>query len=286
MRVASSTIDTPLAMTGYGFMAQIQLKLGQKDKALESFSKALEKTEGNYSSLEGIMMLMLTNMGENAVTTWISKELAENERSLTAYMLASNLAAAKGAYNEAIEHLDRCMIIAGQESPDWLGFATKKVNHQIMAYVKTADQVYLTSATELLSEILKLQPNNGSLMNNMAYLLADNDQQLEVALEYARKAHQSNPGNPVFLDTYAYAQCKTGQYEQAEQNLIRAIQIYELRQEPVPWDLYEHFGMAREGLGKTAQAIEMYQKALDVSGEIPEKEKQQLQAAIERLQKI
>ena len=41
--------------------------------------------------------------------------------------------------------------------------------------------------------------------------------------------------------------------------------------------------MAKEGLGKTAEAIEMYQKALSPSG-LPGKDQERLQAAIERLQ--
>jgi Tfp pilus assembly protein PilF len=86
------------------------------------------------------------------------------------------------------------------------------------------------------------------------------------------------------LDTYAYAQCKNGQYEQAEQSLIRSIQIYDVSGQSIPWDLYEHFGMAKEGLEKSAQAIEMYQRALGASDGIPEEGKQRLQAAIERLQ--
>ncbi|MHC5091330.1 MAG: hypothetical protein ACYSOJ_06885, partial [Planctomycetota bacterium] len=101
---------------------------------------------------------------------------------------------------------------------------------------------------------------------------------------YARKAHQSDPGNANYLDTYAYAQCKNGQFEQAEQSLVRAVQIYEVSEEVIPWDLYEHLGMAKEGLGKTAEAKEMYQKALDASSGLPGKDKQRLQAAIERLQ--
>lgn len=284
MTVASGTIDTPLlAPTAYAFMAQIQVQRGQKDKAVESFYKALEKSESTDTALEGIMTVMLNMVGEDAVTAWISKELSENEKSLKAHVLASSLAQRKGLYNEAIEHVDRCMGIVGKDSPEWMVYALRKVNLQIMAYLKTSDKMYFNSATDLLSEMLRIQPNNGSLLNNLAYLLTDNDQQLETALEYARKAHQGDPGNALYLDTYAYAQCKTGQYEQAEQSLIRAVQIYEVSGQPVPWDLYEHFGMAKEGLGKTAQAIEIYQKALDASGGIPEKDKQRLQAAIERL---
>ncbi|MHC4882121.1 MAG: tetratricopeptide repeat protein [Planctomycetota bacterium] len=284
MSIASGLIDTPLAPIAYGFMAQIQLRLEQKEKAVESFGKALTKCESSDSALEGIMYLMLGTVGEEAVTAWISKELSENKQSLKAYQLASILAERKGLYNEAIEHVDKCIEISGEQGPDRMRYAQRKSNLLLMGYAKTADQGYLTRAIELLEQMIQVQPNNSSLLNNMAYLLIDNDRQLETALEYARRAHQRDPGNGVYLDTYAYAQCKTGQYKQAEQNLIRAAQIYEESNQPVPWDLYEHLGMAKEGLGNTSEAIEMYQKALDASDQIPEKETQELQQAIQRLQ--
>ena len=283
MTVASSTIDTPLAQTGYAFIAQIQLQRGQKEKATESFGKALDKCNSTDTVLEGIMSLMLQKVGEDAVKAWISKELAENENSLKAHILSSSLAQRKGSYNEAIEHMDRCTEILSQEDPEWIVHSLRKVNLLIMAYLKTGDKMYFDRATNQLTKMLQVQPNNSSLLNNLAYLLTDNDQQLEMALGYARKAHQGDPGNANYLDTYAYALCKNGQFEQAEQSLIRAGQIYESSGEATPWDLYGHFGMAKEGLGKTAEAIEMYQKALGASG-LPEKDQQRLQAVIERLQ--
>jgi tetratricopeptide (TPR) repeat protein len=284
LSIASELVDTPMAPVGYTSMAQVHLRLGQRDKVLENFNKALDKAQVTDAALEGIMTLMLRTVGQDEVTAWISNELAEDANSQKAHILASALSSAKGDYNEAIKHIEQCLRLFEQDNPLWLGYALKKVNLSIMAYVKTSDPAYLNQAVELLDKMLLIQPNNSSLLNNMAYLLADNDQRLEEALEYARKAHQGDPGNAVYLDTYAYVQCKTGYYDQAEQNLIRALQIFEAANQPVPWDLYKHFGMAKEGLEQPAQAIEMYQKAMDASEQISEDEQKLLQEAIERLQ--
>ena len=282
--IASGMIDSPAVSLAYTFMARVQFQKGQKDKAVESFYTALDKAEANDEMQGMVFQKMLDTVGQAALAPWTSKKFSADENSLPAHLLAIRLTQREGSYNKAIEHVNQCIEISGEESPAWLGYALKKVNLLIMAYTKTTNPSYWDRATALLEKMLQLQPNNSSLLNNMAYLLADNDQQLQTALEYARKAHQGDPGNAVFLDTYAYVQCKTGQYEQAEQNLVRAIQIYEVLRQPVPWDLYKHFAMAKEGLGKATQAIEMYQKALENSEEMSEKEKQQLQAAIERLQ--
>ena len=281
--VASGLIDTPLAPIAYTFMARVHFQRGQKEKATESFYTALDKAGTNDGQQSMILQTMMGTVGPDAVTAWVSRKLAEDENSLPAYLLAIKLAQGQGAYNKAIEYTDKCIDILGEESPDWLSFASMKSNLLIRAYMKTSDKSYLDRLMTLAEKMLELQPNNVSLLNNMAYLLADNDQQLETALDYSRKASQSDPGNPTYLDTYAYVQCKMGEFEKAEQNLIRALQIYEVSGQPVPWEVYRHFGMAREGLGKTEQAIEMYQKAIGMD-QVPEEEKEQMQAAIERLQ--
>ncbi|MCI0499549.1 MAG: tetratricopeptide repeat protein, partial [Planctomycetales bacterium] len=280
---ASEMIDTPAATLAYAFMGQIQTLQGQKDKAIDSFKKAMDKAQANENLQEMVLQKMIPCLGEEAVAAWISSTLAADAKSLPALLLACRLEQLKGSYNKAIEYADRCLEVVGADSPAWFGYTLKKTNLLIMAYIKTADQDYLTQATGLFEKMLQRQPMNASLLNNLAYLLVDNNQKLETAVDYARKAHQLDPGNPVYLDTYAYAQCRTGQYEQAEQNLVRSLQLYEASRQPVPWDFYKHLGMAREGLNKPQQAVEAYQKAMDASAQIPEKEKQQIQNAIERL---
>jgi tetratricopeptide (TPR) repeat protein len=292
--LASGLIDSPFAPVAYAYMGQIQAKKTQKDKAVESFSKALDKAGTNEVLQDVILTKMIDGVGEESVNQWISRTLAADPSSVPAHLLASRLAQRKGLYNKAIEPIDQCLSTVEKNDPAWIGFAMKKANLMIMAYAKTADRTYLSQSISLFTTILEKQPDNPSLLNNLAYLLADNDQDLNKALECARKAHQQDPGNAVYLDTYALVQCKTGDYQKAEQNLLRSVQLYEVMQQDVPWDLYKHLGMAREGLGKTQQAIDSYRQALDTAADslgskkqaIPESEKQKLQQSIQKLQQF
>lgn len=284
--VGSRYIDGPIAYIAYSHIGEVHARMNQRQKAIENFSKALDKCGTNETLLEGIMRAMLGSVGEEAVTRWIDEKLTSDSTALPGHILAFRLEQMKGSYNKAIEHLDKCIEIIGKDNLNYLIYAFNKVNMLIMSYVKTSDQQYLDRAIALNGQLLELQPDNSSLLNNMAYLLIDNDQQLETALEYSRKAHQSEPGNPVYLDTYAYAQCKIGRYEEGKENLLWAMQIYEAGNQPVPWDLYKHLAIAYEGLGEVEQAIETYQKALDASEQITEKEKLEMQQAITRLQQL
>ena len=280
---ASKLIDSPAAPIAFAYMGQIQFKLNQQEDANDSFGKALQKAGSNDHMQQLILEKMLDTVGSEAVEKWCQKQISEDSKSLPAYLLAYQLAQKEGHYNKAIESLDHCIEILGKEHPGLISLATKKSSVLMLAYIKTGDRDYLNRTIVLFETILEKQPENPSLLNNLAYLLADNDQKIDTALTYARKAHQSNPGNPIYLDTYAYALCKTGQYAEAQRNLLRAIQINEASQIPIPWDMYQHLGMAYEGQSNNRQALEAYQKALEVSTGALEKDKQQLQQKVNEL---
>lgn len=282
-KVASELIDSPLAPVAYAYMALVQVQMNQKDKAIESFSKSLEKADLNDAFQQNTLSKMLNSVGEQEVVRWYETQLAQNPESLPAHVLAYNLAMQQQQYNNAIKHIDQSIDIAGQDPQGWMYFAIKKLNALIAAYTKTLDADYLNRALTLSEKILEKQPDNPTILNNTAYLLADNDQNLEKALEYARKAQQASPGNAIFLDTYAYVLCKLNQYDKAEQNLLRSIQIYEASSQPLPWDLYKHLGMIKEGLGKKEEALEAYKNAVNSSQEIPDKEKVKIEKSIDRL---
>ena len=279
---ASTFIDSPAAPVAYAYMGQVQFRLNQQDEAKDSFYKALQKAESDNMQ-ELALEKMLATMGSEAVESWYNQQLSQDPKSTAAHLLAYRLTTMQGRYNEAIEHLDHCIEILDKEHPGWISFATKKSNVLISAYLKTGDGDYLNRAIVLFESILEKRPENPTLLNNLAYLLIDNDQKIDTALTYALKAHQSNPGNSVFLDTYAYGLCKTGQYAEARRNLLRAIQINEASQIPIPWDMHKHLGMAYEGQSNYKQALEAYQKALEVSTDALEKDRQQLQEKINEL---
>ncbi|MCE5187212.1 MAG: DUF3808 domain-containing protein [Planctomycetaceae bacterium] len=290
--LASGLIDTDFAPVAYAYIGQIQVQKQQKDKAIESFGKALDRIQGDETLQQVVLGKMITNVGEEPVNQWVAASLAANPKSLSTHLLVSQLAQSKGLFNKALESVEQCLTIAGKEHPAWLGLMIKKANLMIQVYSNTSDAAYLRQSIDLFKTILEIQPENVSVLNNLAYLLADNNQDLDVAVDYARKAYQREPGNAVYLDTYGFAQCKKGQYADAERNLLRAIELYERAQIDIPWDLYKHLGMAREGLGRAKQAAEAYQQAIDLSAdsmgdkkqEIPATEKQKMQELIQKLQ--
>ena len=276
---ASEWIDSPLAPVAYANMAVAQFKLGQKDKAEAFFFSALDKSGPSDLFQEKVLAMMVDTLGQEAANRWVQKAPTALPNLLAAYRLAAR----NEQYNRGIEIIDQCLAGTTPEQPEWAGLAFKKANLLTQAYAKTADSDYLKKAIALFEQILKIYPTNTSILNNLAYMMAANDQQLDRALQYARQAHQNDPGNPIFLDTYGFVLFKTGQADQAQEIALRAIYLYEISGQTIPWDVYHHLGLAQEALGENANALESFQKALALAADAPEKNRKELQTRIDKL---
>jgi tetratricopeptide (TPR) repeat protein len=283
LTLASEYVNTPLAPVAYCNIATIQAKQEQKDKAIDSFSKAIEKSSGNTSMTMGTLSVMQRVLGADYMENWCNQKLTAEPKFIPAHIILENIEEQRGSYNKALAHVAACLEQTPQDSSDWLSFSNQKSTLLLAAYVKTADSSYLNQAIEQLESILKLQPNNVDVLNNLAYLFADNNVQSDKAVEYSRRAFQASPENPVFLDTHAYALCKTGQFAQAERFLRQTIQMYEQENTPPAWDVYKHLGMALEGQKKNKEARAAFEKAIELGKDIPDKEKTLLGNMIQNL---
>ena len=278
-KVTSELIDGPLAPIAYAHMAQAQFKQNQLEKAEAFFFTALDKSGTVDLFQDTTLSIMLKTIGQDAALRWTQK----NPAALPNLLLSYRIALLNEQYNRGVELIDKCLAAVAPDKPEWGNFSLKKVNLLVQAFMKTADREYMTRAIGLFTQILERYPESPSILNNLAYLLSVNNEQLDQALRYARQAHQKDPGNPVYLDTYAYTQYKNGQFEQARQNLLRAIQLYEVSREPVPWDVYNHLGQVLEALNDTAGAMDSFRKALDAASDAPEQERKTMEERLNRL---
>jgi tetratricopeptide (TPR) repeat protein len=286
LKIASEYIDKPQAPIAYAQMAQTKFLMGNRATAIAYYRKAIEKSEINEAYIAGILENMLKIAGKDEVEKWCNEKLQEDKDSLVANLTMYKLSLVTGDFNKSLVHIDNLLRVLGPEHPAWIDNMIEKANTLIMAYLKTSDKKYLLSGIEQFEQILEVTPKNSSVLNNLAYLLADNNEQLEKAEEYAKRAHEASPNDGNNLDTYAYTLCKNGKYEKAEELLQMAIQIFERNSQRIPWDLYNHLGMAQEGLGNNGAAAAAYRQALDVAGQnISEKDSNKLKNAVERLLK-
>ncbi|MCK5566007.1 MAG: tetratricopeptide repeat protein [Planctomycetes bacterium] len=284
LKIASGYIDKPQAPIAYAQMAQVKYKMGSRATGISYYRKAIEKAMDNDFYISGILENMLAIAGSGEVVKWCNEKLYADAHSYSANLMMFNLTQSSGDYNKALKHIDNILSTMEATDRSWLGNMMDKANTLIMAYMKTSDEKYLLEGIDIFEKILEIQPANSSVLNNLAYLLADNDQQLEKAVEYAERAYKASPNDGNNLDTYAFTLIKIGEYEKSIESLRTAIQIFERNSQNVAWGVYQHLGMAQEGLGDRGAAAASYRQALEVAGKnISDKDMDWLKKSIERV---
>lgn len=117
--------------------------------------------------------------------------------------------------------------------------------------------------------------DNVMVLNNLAYLLAQMDKDLDRALEYSYITVKEHGEEPTFIDTYAYILYKKGEYADAKALMEYAIELLEERNEE-KHIYYEHLADIERALGNNKRAESLFKKAIELGAneeEIAEKMK-------------
>ena len=279
-------VDGNFANIAYLRMAEAKMKLGDRDAAIQYCRNAVDKAGTNELVVANTLQRMYKLLGAKEALKYCEERLQENPDSLAANFSIFNLKKINGEYNKAVDYIDKCLLIVGDDSPKRVNYIMEKAEVLTLAYNKTSDNNYLKKAIAEYESLLVEMPNNTSVLNNLAYMLANIGDRLTEALQYAERSLQERPNNPDLLDTYAYALHKNGKDLEAAESLQAALQQYESRQVPVPAEVYEHIGMVNEKLGEKGEAIAAYKQALQIGADnLPKTTEQRILLAIERLSK-
>ncbi|UCF44011.1 MAG: tetratricopeptide repeat protein [Planctomycetota bacterium] len=281
---AGKHVDGEFAPVAFFRMADAKLKLGDRASAVEYCHKAVDKAGTNALFMSDIVQKMNSLLGPRETLAYCEEKLQLDPDSLANNLAMFNLTNLNREYNKAIGYIDKCLQIIGPDSPDKVNYTITKAETLTLAYAKTSDKSYLDRAIAVHESLLAELPNNANVLNNLAYLLAENDERLTDALEYARRAYEAMPNSAGFLDTYAYVLYKNGRYAEAAEFLQAALQQYEQNRISMPPEVFEHLGMINEELGATAEALAAYERALETgTDELPPPAVERIESAVERL---
>lgn len=113
---------------------------------------------------------------------------------------------------------------------------------------------------------LKLNPNNVVVLNNYAYYLSVKGLRLDKAEEMSARVVQLDPGNPTFLDTYAWVLFKLRRFVEAKFIIERAI---DKGGDTISDVILEHYGDILSLVGSSTEAIKYWQLSLDKGNKSP-----------------
>ena len=121
-------------------------------------------------------------------------------------------------------------------------------------------------AFEAYERVLRTKPDNIYVLNNYAYYLSLDNQELEKALQMSGKTIKAEPKNPTYLDTYAWILYKLERYDEAKKYMDKVFK-YDKNPQGVN---YEHLGDVLYKLGDTKNAVKNWKKAKKAGGEVSE----------------
>ena len=85
---------------------------------------------------------------------------------------------------------------------------------------------------------MKYDTTNAVIYNNYSYYLSLRNERLDKALQMAEKANRLSPGNPTYLDTYAWVLYQLGRYEEARAQIKQAVSLDRTNNK----ELFIHYG--------------------------------------------
>jgi len=283
LQVGAKYIDTAYAAVAFYHMAEAKKKLGDDSAAAEYCRNAVGKAWENERLAVEVLQRVYLLMGPEEVSRYCRERLDIDPDSLAANLTMFSLAQIERHYDDAVGYIDKCIELCDARTPRRIEYLLKKAQVLTVAHRQTADNTYLDKAIAVYESLLDKMPKNSSVLNNLAYLLAQSDRKLAEALRYAGMAIEQSPDNAVFLDTYGYVLHKNGRHSEAAQSLAAAIQQYEVAG-TAPAEVYEHLGMVSEALGENTRALVAYRRAQEVGdGTMSDAARERLHAAVERL---
>ncbi len=117
-------------------------------------------------------------------------------------------------------------------------------------------------AYEYYDKVLAESPDNVYVLNNYAYFLSLDGEDLERALKMSAQTVEKEPKNTTYIDTYAWVLYKLKRYKEAEK-WMKKVFSYDKNPDAVN---YEHYGDILFMLGNTKKAVENWKKASKLGG--------------------
>ena len=289
------------------FLAVLADKHRKFEEAERFYRRCLKdkKAEGNEAALYSGLLRVLMKARKHEAVLEVCQEGLKNAKTTNPLLFINDLARAQAGlqrYDDALRTIDMALKQAGKSE---LTFKMLRVRILAMAQrydaaetdckalIKTFDKpaetieihyllsnVYASAkrqadAEAQLQTILKIDPDNPTVNNDLGYLWADQGKNLAVAEDMIRKAldvdrsqRRRNPNltteddkdTAAFVDSLGWVLFRLGRLDEARKELERAA-LLDGGEDPV---IHEHLGDVYIRLRMSAEASRSWQRALDL----------------------
>jgi tetratricopeptide (TPR) repeat protein len=258
------------------------LNLAEKRfKEAESSLTAMYKEWGDVRALKALVRVYMAQNQADTAMRMVEGEFKKRQDSPRIRLLLAETAASAGHHKTAIEHL----LKLAEQDPNWdylymgLGEAHQASGDMVRATLAFEKAVQMApksleaglklayayeisgqpqKAIEAYRRTLSINPNIPIAMNNLAYLLSENNGNLDEALRLAQRARQYFPQERYIADTVGWIYLKRKELTAASQIFRTLVQKY-----PEEAVFRYHYGASLLEAGDRARAKTELLAALD-----------------------
>jgi len=240
----------------YSLSGDFYYRNGEYKKALQSWQKVLELDDSKFPVWEFVMHTLslldesdrLLEMSEKSQKLFPEQAKTYFYKGIALYSLNRN--------TESVEAFK--MAISMDSENKFL----------VINSLVTLGQLYHRLEMDSLlfdayDKVLKMDKDNVSALNNYAYYLAERGKNLDQALSMSSQAIKNSPNTDFILDTHAWVLYKKGDYQKAEQYILKAIK--NSKEEKSIY--FEHYAEILLKLNKLDEAKEYFNKAIKAGGD-------------------
>jgi len=277
------SLDPKSAQIQVGLANVLLRGLGRPGDAAIAYRKALDTDRSNGAAYFGLgVALIRLDKGEEAraALTQAARLAPENpvpQQTLgELYLAQNNVAAALKAFDAALAanpkffqaRISRGDIFMtrgdGAQAISEYEAAATAMPEAILPKVKAGMAYHAIGKTKEARErylaALDLDPNQVTVLNNLAWMATQSKTDLGRALEWANRAAALAPNDPAVTDTLGWVQCTRRDFDSAVRTLQRAVQM-----NPKDPGTHYHLGVVYDETGKKAEAKGELRQALRLS---------------------
>jgi tetratricopeptide (TPR) repeat protein len=232
---------------------ELYQKQGRPDIAAGRLEEIIVQFPDNYMAWERLLFLY-SDMRNYDRLYVLGKECSTKfNMSYVAKVLYASAAMEKKEYGIALEELNKAKILAGSQDE----MLSQVLSMEADVYYRKRE---FAKSFETYREILKKNPEDLIVLNNYAYFLAEQNQDLKEAERMIRIVIEKEKDNGTYLDTYAWVLYKRGKYKEASR--VMEDLMSKNKNEDSEW--FEHYGYMMKALKKCDIAIDYWKKAVNL----------------------
>ena len=197
------------------YLARISEQKSNFSDALKYYSMVTSGVNTVYSQRKVVSLLLSMNQISEAKNHL--KDFGQKHPKYMNEMLQieSNLYSELDEYEEALVLSEKLVLYY----PKNTGYQLKRANLLLELDRKN-------EALEAYSAIVKNSPKDPNALNAYGYVLTNYSNNYKKAYKLIKKAIKLDPDNPAIIDSYGWILYRMGKYEEAEEELNRAYQLY------------------------------------------------------------